>query len=144
MNSETIYGKTSKTLDQTKLYNALQEKGKDLYSVTNALSGSARGDAAPHATVLYKADGSGNLVVQNNPTTGQPDVKYFEAVRYANPESFMDTYGPFMALLPAVTGVLQFANVLPSFGTAAGTAGQVLTSTGATAPTWSGISGGTF
>jgi hypothetical protein len=28
--------------------------------------------------------------------------------------------------------------------TAAGTAGQVLTSTGATAPTWSGISGGTF
>jgi len=124
MNSETIYGKTSKTLDQTKLYNALQEKGKDLYSVTNALSGSARGDAAPHATVLYKADGSGNLVVQNNPTTGQPDVKYFEAVRYANPESFMDTYGPFMALLPAVTGVLQYAKVLPSFGTAAGTAGS--------------------
>jgi hypothetical protein len=28
--------------------------------------------------------------------------------------------------------------------TAAGTAGQVLTSTGATAPVWSGISGGTF
>jgi hypothetical protein len=125
MNSETIYGKTSKTLDQTKLYNALQEKGKDLYSVTNSLSGAGgRGDATPHATVLYKADGSGNLVVQNNPTTGQPDVKYFEAVRYANPESFMDTYGPFMALLPAVTGVLQFANVLPSFGTAAGTAGS--------------------
>jgi hypothetical protein len=125
MNSETIYGKTSKTLDQTKLYNALQEKGKDLYSVTNSLSGAGgRGDATPHATVLYKADGNGNLVVQNNPTTGQPDVKYFEAVRYANPESFMDTYGPFLALLPAVTGVLQFANVLPSFGTVAGTAGS--------------------
>ena len=27
----------------------------------------------------------------------------------------MDTFGPFMALLPAVTGVLQYANVLPSF-----------------------------
>jgi len=125
MNSETIYGKTSKTLDQNKLYDALQEKGKDLYSVTNSLSGAGgRGDATPHATVLYKADGNGNLVVQNNPTTGQPDVKYFEAVRYANPESFMDTYGPFMALLPAVTGVLQYAKVLPSFGTAAGTAGS--------------------
>jgi hypothetical protein len=124
MNSETIYGKTSKTLDQTKLYNALQEKGKDLYSVTNSLSGAGgRGDATPHATVLYKADGSGNLVVQNNPTTGQPDVKYFEAVRYANPESFMDTYGPFLALAPAFGGILQSAGVIPSFGSAASSVG---------------------
>jgi hypothetical protein len=123
MNSETIYGKTSKTLDQTKLYNALQEKGKDLYSVTNSLSGAGgRGDATPHATVLYKADGSGNLVVQNNPTTGQPDVKYFEAVRYAKPESFMDTYGPFLALAPAFGGILQSAGVIPTFGSATGTA----------------------
>ena len=119
-------GRTSTNLDTTKLYDALQAKGKDLYSVTNALSGSARGDAAPHATVLYKADGNGNLVVQNNPTTGQPDVKYFEATRYANPESFMDTFGPFLALAPAVGGILSSAGVLPSFlgGTtnAAGTA----------------------
>jgi hypothetical protein len=123
MNSETIYGKTSKTLDQTKLYNALQEKGKDLYSVTNSLSGAGgRGDATPHATVLYKADGSGNLVVQNDPTTGQPDVKYFEAVRYAKPESFMDTYGPFLALAPAFGGILQSAGVIPTFGSATGTA----------------------
>jgi len=123
MNSETIYGRTSKTLDQTKLYNALQEKGKDLYSVTNALAGAERGDLAPHATVLYKADGNGNLVVQNNPTTGQPDVKYFEAVRYAKPESFMDTYGPFLALAPAFGGILQSAGVIPTFGSAASSVG---------------------
>jgi hypothetical protein len=35
----------------------------------------------------------------------------------------MDTYGPFMALLPAVTGVLQYAKVLPSFGAAGAAAG---------------------
>jgi hypothetical protein len=125
MNSETIYGKTSKTLDQTKLYDALQEKGKDLYSVTNSLSGAGgRGDATPHATVLYKADGSGNLVVQTNAETGQPDVKYFDAIRYKEAPGFFEEYGPFLALLPAVTGVLQYAKVLPSFSTAAGTAGS--------------------
>jgi hypothetical protein len=171
MNSKTIYGLTSKTLDQTKLYDALQEKGKDLYSVTNSLSGAGgRGDATPHATVLYKADGSGNLVVQNNPETGQPDVKYFEAVRYAKPESFMDTYGPFLALAPAFGGILQSAGVIPSFGsmfggTAAGStagsagaaslgltsgaglgtgtmAGTMLGGTGATLGTTAGIASG--
>jgi len=111
-------------LDQGKIYNLLQEKGKDLYSITNAVEGAAkRGAEALHATVTYKPDGSGNLVPVNNPTTGQPDVKYFNAVNYNNEPSFMDTYGPFLALLPAVGGVLQYAGVLPSFtnaGTAAG------------------------
>jgi len=111
-------------LDRAKIYNLLEEKGKDLYLVTNSLSGAGdRGDATPHATVLYKADGSGNLVVQNNPETGQPDVKYFEAVRYAKPESFMDTYGPFLALAPAFGGILQSAGVIPTFGSAAGSVG---------------------
>ena len=114
----------AKVVDKTKLYDALQAKGKDLYSVTNALTGAARGDSAPHATVLYKADGNGNLVVQNNATTGQPDVKYFDAVRYAKPESFMDTYGPFLALAPAVGGVLQHAGVFANLANAAGTAGS--------------------
>jgi len=108
-------GRTSTNLDTTKLYNALQEKGKDLYSVTNAIAGAERGDSAPHATALYKADGNGNLVVQNNPTTGQPDVKYFDAVRYANAPSFMDEFGPFLALAPAFGGILQANGIIPSF-----------------------------
>ena len=67
-----------------------------------------------------------------------------------------------LPLTTGVTGTLPIANggtnstSTPTAGgaiygtgtayaiTAAGTAGQVLTSTGATAPTWSGISGGTF
>jgi hypothetical protein len=67
-----------------------------------------------------------------------------------------------LPLTTGVTGTLPIANggtnstATPTAGgavygtgtafafTAAGTAGQVLTSTGTTAPTWSGISGGTF
>ena len=110
-------GQTTTTINRDALYNAINDKSKDLYSITNAVEGAERGDKALHATVLYKADGNGNLVVQNNPTTGQPDVKYFDAVRYANPESFMDTWGPFLALAPALGGIigsaLQGANLAP-------------------------------
>jgi hypothetical protein len=114
----------SKVLDKEAIYKLLQEKGKDLYIVTNAVEGAERGDAAKHATATYKPDGSGNLVPVTNATTGQPDVKYFDAVRYNEGPGFFEEYGPFLALLPAVGGVLQYANVLPSFTNAAGTAGS--------------------
>jgi len=39
---------------------------------------------------------------------------------------------------------LQVADALNLKPSAPGTAGQILTSTGATAPAWGGISGGTF
>jgi hypothetical protein len=114
-------------LDKAKLFNVLQEKGKDLYTVTNAVEGAERGDAAKHATATYKTDGSGNLVPVTNAATGQPDVKYFDAVRYKEAPGFFEEYGPFLALLPAVGGVLQHAQVLPSFlggtSSAAGSAG---------------------
>jgi hypothetical protein len=116
----------SKVLDKEAIYKALQEKGKDLYIVTNAIEGAKRGDAALHATVTYKPDGSGNLVPVNNAVTGQPDVKYFEATRYNEAPGFFEEYGPFLALLPAVGGILQAQGILPAFGTsgtAAGTAG---------------------
>ena len=117
----------SKVLDQGKIFSLLQEKGKDLYTVTNAVEGADRGDTARHATVTYKPDGSGNLVPVNNAATGQPDVKYFDAVRYKEAPGFFEEYGPFLALLPAVGGVLQHAGVfanLANAGTAAGTAGS--------------------
>ena len=127
-------GQTTTTLNRAALYNAINDKSKDLYSVTNALTGAPRGELAPHATVLYKADGNGNLVAQNNAETGQPDVKYFNATRYAKAPSFFEEYGPFLALLPAVGGVLQHANVLGSLGGASGAAaldaGQVAANTG--------------
>jgi len=123
----------AKVLDQGKIYNLLQEKGKDLYSVTNAVEGAKRGELAKHATVLYKADGSGNLVPVTN-DQGQPQAQYFNATRYANAPSFFEEYGPFLALLPAVGGVLQHAGYLGSLGgasSAAGlTAGEVAANTG--------------
>tara|TARA_R110000868_G_scaffold350752_1_gene612110 strand:- start:26878 stop:28959 length:2082 start_codon:yes stop_codon:yes gene_type:complete len=112
----------SKVLDQGKIFSLLQEKGKDLYTVTNAIEGAKRGDAAIHATATYKSDGSGNLVPVTNAATGQPDVKYFEATRYNEAPGFMDTYGPFLMLAPAFGGILQSAGVIPTFGSATGTA----------------------
>jgi hypothetical protein len=120
-------GTPQNALNKTALFKALQEKGKDLYIVTNAVEGAERGDAAKHATATYKPDGSGNLVPVTNATTGQPDVKYFDAVRYKEAPGFFEEYGPFLMLLPAVGGVLQHAQVLPSFlggtSSAAGSAG---------------------
>jgi hypothetical protein len=114
----------SKVLDQNKIFSLLQEKGKDLYTVTNAVEGAERGDTAKHATATYKTDGSGNLVPVTNAATGQPDVKYFDAVRYKEAPGFMDEYGPFLMLAPAFGGILQSAGVIPTFGSAAGTAGS--------------------
>ena len=113
----------SKVLDQNKIFSLLQEKGKDLYTVTNAVEGAERGDTAKHATATYKTDGSGNLVPVTNAATGQPDVKYFDAVRYKEAPGFMDEYGPFLMLAPAFGGILQSAGVIPTFGTPASSLG---------------------
>jgi hypothetical protein len=114
-------------LDKAKLFNVLQEKGKDLYTVTNAVEGAKRGDAAQHATVMYKADGSGNLAPVTN-DQGQPQAQYFEAVRYKPDPGIMGDIAPFLMLAPAFGGILQAAGVVPTFGsaasTAAGTAGS--------------------
>jgi hypothetical protein len=109
------------SLDKSKVFKLLQEKGKDLYSVTNAVEGSSRGAPALHATVTYKADGNGNLVPLNNEQTGQPDVKYFNATRYKADPGIMGDLAPFLALLPAVGGVVGHA--MGAAGSAAGAAG---------------------
>jgi len=110
------------TLDKGKLFNALQEKGKDLYSVTNSIESSKRGAPALHATVTYKADGSGHLVPVNNEQTGQPDVKYFNAIRYKPDPGIMSDLAPFLMLAPAVGGILGAAgSAAAGAGTAAGT-----------------------
>lgn len=113
-------GGTQNVLDKNALYNAINDKSKDLYSITNTLQAADRGEAAPHATILFKADGQGNLVPQVNQQTGQPEVQYSSATRYAEAPSFMDTYGPFLSLAPAFGGILQANGIIPSFGNATG------------------------
>lgn len=119
-------GSLVNALDKNALYNALQEKGKDLYSVTNALQAAARGATAPHATILFRADGD-ELKAISNPQTNQPAVSYFDAVRYKPDPGIMGDLAPFLMLAPAIGGILGAAGAGAS--TAGLTAGEVAANT---------------
>ena len=62
-------------------YNAINEATKDFYVVANALdrTGISANEKAPHAAILFRADGSGNLVPVAKPD-GQLAATYYDAV----------------------------------------------------------------
>jgi hypothetical protein len=100
-------GGKQNVLDKNAVYNALQDKGKDYYSITNAIDRTGgRGSTDPHATILFKADGSGNLDAVTNPQTSQPAVNYFNTVSYNKDPGILADLAPFLMLAPAIGGIL--------------------------------------
>jgi hypothetical protein len=91
-------GNVQNVLNKDALYNAINDKAKDLYSITNTIDNGARGTSTPRATILFKSDGQGNLVAAADPTTGQPAIKYGSATRYANDPGFLSDWGPLLGM----------------------------------------------
>jgi hypothetical protein len=74
--------RTTTTNDSNALYKAIDNKLNDVYAVTNSIGGTKGANSLqPHATILFKADGKGNLVPLMNQETNKPIAQNFKAVR---------------------------------------------------------------
>ena len=121
--SQQIVGMGNKqnVLNKDALYNAINDKAKNLYSITNTIESGARGTKTPHATILFTSDGQGNLVAAANPQTGQPAIKYASATRYAEAPGFLEEWGPMLGIAGLAFGVPAIMKAVGTAGVNAGT-----------------------
>lgn len=124
--SQQIVGMGGKqnVLNKDALYNAINDKAKNLYSITNTIESGARGTKTPHATILFTSDGQGNLVPKVNEQTGQPAVQYANVTRYAEAPGFLEEFGPLLGMAGLAFGA-PYLQGLMGGSTAALGAGQV-------------------
>ena len=112
-------GNFQTALDQKSLFNDINNQTKDLYLVGNALdrTGTKANKSAPHAAILFKADGTGNLVPQTK-ADGTINYTPYKGVGVVH----KGASGQFAELAP-VLGIVGMAFGLPAIMEAFSTAG---------------------
>lgn len=83
-------------LDKESLYNDIADKTKDFYLVANTVDGGNN-----HASILFKADGNGNLVPVVD-ANGNPTATYYSATRNVTGQNWYDDLIPIAAIAAAV------------------------------------------
>jgi len=105
-------------------YDAINSAAKDYYIVQNSLdrTGQYAGQntASPHASILFKADGQGNLVPVTAPN-GNLAAKYFNATGNVVSNDLVGDLMPFAAMAAMAFGVPAIMNAIGSAGVSAGT-----------------------
>lgn len=89
-------GKFVTKLDKEALYNTIQDQTKDFYMVANTVDGGNK-----HASLLFKADGSGNLIPVVD-DKGNPQATYYSATRNVTGQNWYDDLLPVAAIAAAV------------------------------------------
>lgn len=105
-------------------YDAINAAAKDYYVVQNSLDRTGKyagqNTASPHASILFKADGSGNLVPVTKPD-GSVAANYFNATGNVVSNDLFGDLMPFVGMAGLAFGVPAIMNAIGSAGVAAGT-----------------------
>jgi hypothetical protein len=96
-------GKFQTALDKEGIYNAITDRTKDFYLVANSIDGNK------HASILFKADGSGNLLPVTN-AKNEPFVNYYSATRNVTGQTWYADLVPIAAIAASIA--------LPGIGSA--------------------------
>lgn len=136
------YGTKTTSIDNKALYNAINNQTKDFYAVTNAINTSHANEKAPHATILFKDDGKGNLVAATDVNTGKPIIKEFKAVRTEHRGADLGQYAPILAVGALAVGMPYLMSAISGAGVGAGTLAAAGNAAGLSAAQVGALTGG--